>query len=62
MLVAKFILSGSRKSYENSASRPACDVGQRGRLWFIPGATSVKDGLAVCAKDAANAYSWRTLY
>jgi hypothetical protein len=43
-------------------AQPACGVGDRGRQWFVAGATGVKDGLSVCAKDATNAYAWRTLY
>jgi len=43
-------------------AQPACSVTVRGRQWFVAGATGVKDGLTVCAKDASNAYAWRTLY
>lgn len=43
-------------------AQPACGVGVRGRQWFVAGATGVKDSLSVCAKDASNAYAWRTLY
>jgi hypothetical protein len=43
-------------------TQPACGAGVRGRQWFVAGATGVKDSLAVCAKDASNAYAWRTLY
>lgn len=43
-------------------SMPACSTAVRGRLWFSAGGTGAKDGLAVCAKDAANVYAWRTLY
>jgi hypothetical protein len=45
-----------------SVTQPACAVAIRGRLWFTVGATGVKDGLSVCAKDATNAYAWRVLY
>jgi hypothetical protein len=41
---------------------PACGTAVRGRLWFVAGATGVKDSLSVCAKDATNAYLWRPLY
>ena len=41
---------------------PTCGTGVRGRLWFVAGATGVKDSLSVCAKDASNAYAWRTIY
>jgi hypothetical protein len=42
--------------------QPTCSAALRGRLWFATGATGVKDGLTVCAKDATEAYAWRTLY
>ena len=45
-----------------AVSQPACGVSLRGRLWFATGAGGSKDGLTVCAKDAADAYAWRTLY
>jgi hypothetical protein len=44
------------------AAQPACDATKRGYLWFTQSATGVKDALQVCAKDASNAYAWRTLY
>jgi hypothetical protein len=43
-------------------SLPACNLSTRGRLWFVAGATGVKDSLSACAKDASNSYAWRTLY
>jgi len=43
-------------------SLPACNLSTRGRLWFVPGASGVKDSLSACAKDATNTYAWRTLY
>jgi hypothetical protein len=42
--------------------QPTCAAGIHGRLWFVAGATGVKDGLSVCAKDATNTYAWRALY
>jgi hypothetical protein len=41
---------------------PTCNVAVRGRLWFVAGATGVKDALSVCAQDATNTFAWRTLY
>jgi hypothetical protein len=41
---------------------PACGTLVRGRLWYIAGAPGVKDTVLVCAKDATNTFSWRTLY
>jgi len=43
-------------------ARPTCEVTLRGRLWLVFGADGTKDEFAVCAKDAAGQYSWRTLY
>jgi hypothetical protein len=43
-------------------SQPTCSVSLRGRLWFSTGVAGSKDSLTVCAKDAADAYAWRTLY
>jgi hypothetical protein len=43
-------------------SRPVCGGSLRGRLWQTFGGPGVKDEVAVCAKDAADAYQWRTLY
>ena len=34
----------------------------RGRIWQTLGAATVKDVVAVYAKDASDAYAWRTLY
>ena len=45
-----------------STAKPTCDSTQRGTQWFTQGANGVKDTLEVCAKDATNAYAWRTLY
>ncbi len=42
--------------------QPSCSGSVRGRLWFVAGGMGVKDSLAVCAKDAADALAWRTLY
>jgi hypothetical protein len=43
-------------------ARPPCDSTRRGTFWNDEGAAGVKDSVAVCAKDAADAYDWRTLY
>jgi hypothetical protein len=45
-----------------TAAKPACSVSQRGTFWVTQGAAGVKDSVQVCAKDAANAYAWRTIY
>ncbi len=45
-----------------AGTQPTCNVSQRGRIWQTTGATGVKDSVTVCAKDAADAYAWRTIY
>ena len=42
--------------------QPTCDSTKRGYIWFVAGGAGVKDTLNVCAKDAADAYAWRTIY
>jgi len=43
-------------------AKPACNSGSRGTFWYTQGAAGVKDNVEVCAKDATNAYAWRTIY
>ncbi len=43
-------------------TRPACDAIRRGWMWQVPGVSGASDTVAVCAKDAMDAYGWRTLY
>ena len=43
-------------------AQPGCAAVSRGRLWFVAGATGVKDSLSVCARDATGAFAWRPLY
>jgi hypothetical protein len=45
-----------------SVTQPTCSAILRGRMWFVVSASGSKDGLTVCAKDAADAYAWRVLY
>jgi hypothetical protein len=47
---------------DTATAKPACSVSTRGTFWVTQGATNVKDSVEVCAKDAANAYAWRTIY
>ena len=48
--------------FVDSGGKPTCAVGYRGMRWHDFGAASVKDTVEVCAKDAADAYAWRTIY
>jgi len=45
-----------------TATQPACSATQRGRFWQTLGASGVKDTVTVCAKDATDAYAWRSIY
>jgi hypothetical protein len=45
-----------------SGAQPVCAALTGGFMWYLPGATGVKDTVQVCAKDATNTYLWRTLY
>lgn len=45
-----------------TTAKPACGAGTRGTFWVTQGGAGVKDNVEVCAKDAANAYAWRTIY
>jgi hypothetical protein len=45
-----------------AAARPSCDATTRGKIWQTFGGAGVADTVAVCAKDSANAYAWRTIY
>jgi hypothetical protein len=46
----------------SSGVQSACSATTRGTLWYTPGMTGVKDNVQICAKDATDAYAWRTLY
>ena len=41
---------------------PTCAVGVRGTFWVVQGGAGVKDQVSVCAKDATDAYAWRTIF
>jgi hypothetical protein len=45
-----------------SVTQPACASALRGRIWQTFGASGVKDTVSVCAKDATDAFAWRTIY
>jgi hypothetical protein len=45
-----------------NTAKPACSSTVRGTFWFVKSAAGVKDLVEVCAKDATNAYAWRTIY
>jgi hypothetical protein len=45
-----------------AAERPPCAPGTRGLFWVLQGPVGVKDQVSVCAKDARDAYTWRSIY
>lgn len=45
-----------------SMVKPTCGAGTRGTFWVTQNGAGVKDEVVVCAKDAGNAYAWRTIY
>jgi len=42
--------------------RPECNSISRGTFWVTQSAAGTKDDVEVCAKNAADAYDWRTIY
>lgn len=46
----------------NASACDTCASGIRGQICYVGGAAGVKDTVQVCAKDASNAYAWRTIY
>ncbi len=47
---------------DSQGTPPTCAAAIRGMFWYNAGAAGVKDTVQVCAKDAADAYAWRTIY
>lgn len=45
-----------------TTSEPTCSATVRGTFWVVQGAAGVKDQVSVCAKDATDAYAWRTIF
>lgn len=46
----------------NTSACDTCAAGIRGQICYVGGGAGVKDSAAICAKDAGNAYAWRTIY
>ncbi len=44
------------------SAKPPCNTTFRGTFWVTQGTAGVKDSVQVCAKDASDAYAWRTIY
>jgi len=45
-----------------STTAGTCDSGHRGTFQYTAGGAGVKDVVQVCAKDAGDAYAWRSIY
>ena len=45
-----------------ATAQPTCDATTRGTFWVVQNSAGVKDTVEVCAKDAGDAYAWRTIY
>lgn len=45
-----------------ATAKPTCNSSNRGTFWAVASGAGVKDTVEVCAKDAADAYAWRTIY
>ena len=59
---AVFRLMTPAVNVASAATQPACNASQRGRFWQTLGGAGVKDAVTVCAKDAGDAYAWRSIY
>jgi hypothetical protein len=53
---------GSIRLNISGGTKPTCSSSERGRIYMTQGGAGVKDALEVCAKDAGDAYAWRTIY
>lgn len=45
-----------------ATAQPTCSTDTRGLFWVVQNGAGVKDDVQVCAKDAADAMAWRTIY
>jgi hypothetical protein len=45
-----------------TGQQPTCSVTHRGTFWVMAAAGGLKDTVQVCAKDAGDAYAWRSIY
>lgn len=61
-LVNPMSLINDRVQFKDTGTKPTCDSSTRFAIWVDEGGAGVKDTVDVCAKDAGDAYAWRTLY
>lgn len=55
-------VGGGLLMVDSQGTEPTCDSSTRGLLWYNASGAGVKDNYSLCAKDAADAYAWRTIY
>jgi hypothetical protein len=55
------ISAGGEPTWGNT-SEGTCSSTLRGQVVMVQGGSGVKDTFRICAKDAADAYAWRTIY
>lgn len=59
--VAHFSKDGLLRVNEANAAKPTCNADNRGRIFFLDGASGVADIAEICGKDAANVYAWKAI-
>jgi hypothetical protein len=57
----KVVINGPIR-IDDTGAQPTCDSGIQGMFWYEEGGAGVKDTVDVCAKDAGDAYAWRSIY
>jgi hypothetical protein len=60
--LAAYMRTDGGLAIQPALAQPACSSSTRFTLWTVAGGAGVKDSVQVCAKDAADAYAWRTIY
>jgi hypothetical protein len=58
----KAVTDLSGNLYVTPSTAGTCSSTLRGQVQFTSGATGTKDVAQICAKDASDAYAWRTIY
>lgn len=56
-----FSKDGLLRVNKHNAAKPTCNADNRGRIFFLDGASGAADVFEVCGKDATNAYSWKSI-
>lgn len=52
------VQASSVQMLTGAATKPTCNSGNRGVIWYTPGGTGVADKVEICAKGAADSYSY----